>query len=499
MHWRPIMIHKLRRRLTLLVIAALLLVSCGIIISIDLMNRSGIESQAMSALNTLSSLSGNRPASPRDGSTPPPKPGENGEGGPVPADPGQHVTPPPKPGENGFSGSSSPLSSLLQEDDSPDNPPEAATSAEARPQPPFTSGPFGGNPENYASALSRQPMPPPRDPGMSMASLAAYCRVNLDAERHITGWLSDRPDLYDTEVIHDLTARILLTGQSSGRIGWQFFQMTAQEGGTLLLILDAELQYLSAQQTLYATLVTASVACAVLCLGAFILIRRMLAPVQEAFDKQRQFVSDASHELKTPLAVISANVDVLRGEFGENEQISYISSEVRRSSRMVQSLLQLARLDKNTRIPLKKLDLSQLVMEAVLPLESSVYEAGRTLEMEVPEGISCQGDRDMLVQLLIILMNNAVKYSGENGKIFLKLERFGHGARLSLSNTGPGILPEDIDHIFDRFYRGDSAHNRTIDGQGLGLAIARQIVALHKGTLTVSSHPGLTTFTLHLS
>ena len=126
------MIHKLRRRLTLLVIAALLLVSCGIILSIDLMNRSGIESQAMSALNTLSSLSGNRPGFSRDGSTPPPKPeeigeggpdsvdplvqttpppkpGENGKGGPVPVDPQNRSTPPPKPGENGFSGDDKPF------------------------------------------------------------------------------------------------------------------------------------------------------------------------------------------------------------------------------------------------------------------------------------------------------------------------------------------------------------------------------------------------------
>ena len=239
------------------------------------------------------------------------------------------------------------------------------------------------------------------------------------------------------------------------------------------------------------TALAAGLACALLCAGAFFAIGRMIVPVQQSFERQKQFVWDASHEFKTPLAVISANAEVLAGEIGENEYLGYIQSEVRRTDRLVQNLLTLARMDKGTvTAQMARFDLSNALMEVALPFESTVFEAGRTLDTDIPEGVFVKGDREMLQQLTVILLSNALKYSGEGGTIKLSLSQKGHGCRISVYNTGPGIAPENLERIFDRFYREDLSHSSEVAGNGLGLAIARNIAQAHKGHIRAESHFG---------
>ena len=127
-------------------------------------------------------------------------------------------------------------------------------------------------------------------------------------------------------------------------------------------------------------------------------------------------MSDASHELKTPLAVISANAEVLEQEIGENEYLGYIRSEVRRTDTLVRNLLTLARLDRNeANAEMKPFDLSRALLDVALPFESTVYEAGKMLETEIPDGIDCCGNEEMIKQLTVILLSNALKYSDEYG------------------------------------------------------------------------------------
>ena len=242
---------------------------------------------------------------------------------------------------------------------------------------------------------------------------------------------------------------------------------------------------------LRSTILIAAAACVLLSLLAALLIRRMVQPVEEAFTRQKQFVSDASHELKTPLAVISANAEVLEQEIGENENLGYIRSEIRRTDALVNNLLTLARLDrKEGTAEMKPFDLSHAVLNVVLPFESTVYEAGKTLETDIPEGIECTGNEEMIQQLTVILLSNALKYSNEGGRIEVSLKARGKQRELRVFNTGDPIAPEDQEKIFDRFWRADPAHGRETGGHGLGLAIARNIVETHKGRISVESSEG---------
>jgi len=334
----------------------------------------------------------------------------------------------------------------------------------------------------------------------SATSLSSYFTAELDEDGGVCSWFSDRAELYTDDGIADLAAQIMAAGKDSGRIDTQFYRLVSREKGKLLIVVDQSLAMLDARRVLRLTVLLAVAEDALLSLGAIWLIRRMVKPVDEAMEKQKQFVWDASHELKTPLAVISANAEVLESEVGPSKPLEYIQSEVRRTDQLVQSLLTLARMEKGSvRAQHAPFDLSHTVLSVALPFESAIFEAGKQLNTVVPEGIAYTGDAEMIKQLCVILLSNAQKYSNPHGVITLSLEAKGDKRILKVHNTGPAIPEEAQEKIFDRFYRVDSSHNREIAGNGLGLAIAQSIVKEHKGKITVASREGEgTTFTVIL-
>ena len=414
------MIRRLRRRMTVLVIAVLALVSTGIVLAIHLSGEHNITAQAESALAVLAEE-------------------EN---------PGR-VEPPPRPEDDG------------------------------------EAGPGKGITRRRNSG---QPMEIRNGGEAAAAGLGNSYTITLNGDGSIASWTSERTDLYADDQIAAITAGILEEGKESGRIGTQFYRKTVRDDQTRIFVLDARLDFLSASNTLRSAIIITASACALLSVLAWLLIRRMVQPVEEAFVRQKQFVADASHELKTPLAVISANAEVLEQEIGENEYLGYIRSEVRRTDALVRNLLTLARMDQQeTAAEMKSFDMSHAMLDVALPFESTVFEAGKTLTMDIPEGIDCVGNEEMIKQLAVILMSNALKYSDEGGRIEISLATKGKQRELRVFNTGNPIPPEDQERIFDRFWRGDPAHGRETGGHGLGLAIASVIVEKHHGRITVTS------------
>ena len=449
------MIKRLRRRMTLMVILVLILVSAGIVLAIHLSNERSIAAQAETTLTALAEENGSRPSlPPGEGG-----PGENGE------------TPPPKPeGEENEPGN---------RDSSP---------------PPKPEGEEGEPPTRPDGKRPGDPGQPPeirngRD--IAAAGLSNFYTITLKDDGTVDSWTSDRTDLYTDTQVAAMAESVAADGGESGRIGTQFFRRVRSEGREKIIVLDARLDYLSASNMLRGAMLIAMAACLLLSLLAWLLIRRMVQPVEEAFVKQKRFVSDASHELKTPLAVISANAEVLEQEIGENEYLGYIRSEVKRTDTLVRNLLTLARLDRNeAAAEMKTFDLSHALLDVTLPFESTVFEAGKTLDIQIPEGIECVGNEEMIKQLAVILLSNALKYSEAEGRIEIRLKEKGRQREISVFNTGEAIDPEDREKIFDRFWRGDPAHGRETGGHGLGLAIALSIVEAHRGKITVESREG---------
>jgi signal transduction histidine kinase len=266
----------------------------------------------------------------------------------------------------------------------------------------------------------------------------------------------------------------------------------------------------TAQQEILSNLIYTFSAVALVMLGVIYLASRYfadrsIAPVREAFDKQKQFIADASHELKTPLAVIHTNADVLlaSGEDTIREQAKWlhrIKSETERMKSLTNDLLYLTEMDDaRTRVIHTPFDLSEAIDVVILTMEAVIFEKDLTLEYDIEPGLKMTGSREQIKQVAMILLDNAVKYTNPKGAIGVALKRVHGDIELSIANTGPGIPAEHLGKIFDRFYRVDPSRSRQSGGHGLGLAIAKSIVEQHRGKIYARSAPNEnTTFYVQL-
>lgn len=227
-----------------------------------------------------------------------------------------------------------------------------------------------------------------------------------------------------------------------------------------------------------------------------------LARLENLFDSQRRFLADVGHELRTPLTVIRGNVDLMRRMNSmDSESMDSIESEVDRLTRMVGDLLLLAQAESG-KLPLdyRIVELDTLLLEVMQQMRVLAKDRLKMKLDEIDQVLVC-GDYDRLKQVLVNLVGNAIKYTPAGGEVIVGLGKEGQRARLTVSDTGPGIPEEDLPHIFERFYRGEKARTRQRDGKGfgLGLSIAYWIVRNHNGTIEVSSTKGeRTTFTVWL-
>lgn len=222
--------------------------------------------------------------------------------------------------------------------------------------------------------------------------------------------------------------------------------------------------------------------------------KTIVKPVADSFEKQKQFVSDASHELKTPLAVIEANADVLQDKVGENKWITYIQNEVQSMNKLVNDLLVLARMENTNTTNNQKFNLSKEVQMSVSVFESIIYEKKIKLETNINDGIEFNGDKEDIKHIISILLDNAIKHTKENGKIIVNTLKEKNDIKIEVKNQGEPIPEEEREKIFERFYRVDKARNRNEKRYGLGLSIAKGIVEKYKGTIEANSKEGFTSF-----
>jgi two-component system sensor histidine kinase CiaH len=235
----------------------------------------------------------------------------------------------------------------------------------------------------------------------------------------------------------------------------------------------------------------------VLCAVAsgYFLAGRALVPIKNAWLRQQEFVSDASHELRTPLAVIQAKTDLLFRAPSATIQdkildVSTISKESRRLSKLVTNLLTLARSDSD-QIEMKKQSfrLDELLKEIIQQYEEIIAYQGKKILLEAPEAVTFFADKERIHQLIVILLDNAMKFTNEGGEILLACQQSHSSISLQVKDTGTGIREEDIPKIFDRFYQSDKART-TAEGTGLGLSIAKWIIEKHHGKAKVQSTLG---------
>lgn len=298
----------------------------------------------------------------------------------------------------------------------------------------------------------------------------------------------DGTENYTEDDAQTMLDYVLEKGKTDGWYGSLQYFRKDYDRGTLVVFSDRSAEQLLLHKVLLVSILVFLLMEGVVFLLTMILTRRAMRPMQETFERQRQFISDAGHELKTPLTIISANVDILHDEIGENKWLSYIQSQAERMRVLVGEMMNLTKLEMGDKEKdFVDFSLSEAVSSAALPFEGQAFEQEKQLELEIQEDISYHGNPDQIKQLVGIFMDNALKYSKEHGEIRVTLQQVQNKKTLKVYNTGKGIPESEKEKIFQRFYRSDASRARATGGYGLGLSIAQSIADAHKIRIQVES------------
>lgn len=304
----------------------------------------------------------------------------------------------------------------------------------------------------------------------------------------------------DADALVQTANRALAGGRTSGFCEDYLFSVGEQRGERVALFLNCETKLTRVRRL---GLISA-LACGGCVLLAWLLVglfsSRAIRPLVENAIQQKQFITDAGHELKTPLTVISANMDVLALEAGENEWIRSTRKQVSNLRGLVGELIYLSRLDEeDAKLQREDVDLSKLVREGAEPFAGMAEFAGKTLTVEAEDGIHVTGDAGTLQRLVSILCDNAVKYAPEGDAIAVTLRRTRRGALLTTENAlAQPMSDETLRRLFDRFYRADASRSRDSGGYGIGLSVARTIAEKHGGGIRVRQAEGRIRFECQL-
>ena len=367
----------------------------------------------------------------------------------------------------------------------------------------FTSTDMEKNSIEMMHAVAMEPQPPGAPgkwgPGTQLPHF--ILQLNPGGEWIVSG--SGNYDLTDEATLSELVD--LSAGQKSGVLkeyGLRFVQVTTPNAQRIVFA-DMSRETGILNDLLETCLLIGVASFIVFLIISILLAHWAVKPVAVAWEQQRQFVADASHELKTPLTVILSNAQMLAGKVDDPELREKLTDNILTVSQqmkdLVTKLLNSAQVDHGIgAMEFSVLDLSSMVSDAMLPFDSIFYEQEKELDSEIQDGILVRGSRSHLVQVVDILLDNAQKYSSEHGHTWVSLKRQDtKHCLLTVANEGAPISAKELKNVFKRFYRADTARERT-GSYGLGLSIAESIVKAHKGKIWAESRDGINTFGVQL-
>lgn len=328
----------------------------------------------------------------------------------------------------------------------------------------------------------------PRRQSQELGYEIRYFSVLLDETGAVVETDTGQIAAVDEETAVDYAVQILAQDTQAGFLK-DYRYLISQEGtDTRVIFLDCGASMVAFRSTLFTSLWVAAVGLAAVLFLILLFSRRLVRPLILGYEKQKRFITDAGHEIKTPIAIIQADSEVLALESGENEWIQDIQHQIRRLSSLTNDLIYLSRMEEDQgRGKFLPLSLSQVVTETAQAFQTMAKSQNKSFTIDVQPGLAMEGEEKALGQLVSVLLDNALKYAPEGGEIALALARQGKYFRLTVENTAQGITKELLENLFDRFYRGDVSRDSSQGGYGIGLSIARAVVQAHRGKISAAA------------
>lgn len=317
--------------------------------------------------------------------------------------------------------------------------------------------------------------------------LSTFYSVALDHNQEIIEIKNDHREIYSNDNLQEIALKVINNHKDYGKINELIYYKMDKGDYLLISFMDNTLMQDSMNTLFRYTLIVGAITITILFFLALYLAKRIVDPLEISYQKQKQFISDAGHELKTPLCVINTNAELLEREIGSNQWLANIQYENERMSQLVIQLLELAR-SENPNLIMEHLDLSNLVNGDILTLESLAFEHGLTINPDIQDNIMFLGNKHQLNQLVTILLDNAIKYSTNGKEVKISLKQNNSHIILTVINDGIAIPKEQQALLFERFYRLDEVRNDEEKHYGLGLAIAKAIVDSHHGKISVNCY-----------
>lgn len=316
-----------------------------------------------------------------------------------------------------------------------------------------------------------------------------YFTVKLDNDGNVilvnTGKIAAVSSSQASSYAKDLFAE----GKKEGFYNYYKYKAVTSDSETLYVFLSCESEIRTLTLLILVSIIVLFVGVLLVYILVRVLTKIAIKPVEESYAKQKRFITDASHEIKTPLAIIDANTEVIEMEAGESEWTKSTRKQIKRLTELTQKLIFLSRMDEEDhKIEMLDFNLGQLLFDTVNSYESMLK--GKKLETRIDTEIKYHGNHDNILQMFGLLMDNALKYADENGTIRVFCQKKGKHIIISFYNTVENIQKGNLDVLFERFYRTDASRNSKTGGYGIGLSVVKAVVEAHKGEIHCESSDG---------
>jgi len=325
--------------------------------------------------------------------------------------------------------------------------------------------------------------------------LSTFYAVIFDREGQVKEYTNQQTSGLSDQELQDLSKQLLSSSSDYGSHENMVYLITYGNDYTMVTLMDISVLYAAIETLLGHMLIFGGIAIILILILSILLSNWVIGPIREAYEKQKVFISDAGHELKTPISTIDANLALLQRQEGQNQWLDNIKYENDRMSLMVHDLLDLARIEQAETL-VQEVDFSHTALAAILPFEAIAFEEGHTLEYDIQDNLTLLGDPAQLEKLISILTDNALSHCAPGGTVSIQIKSQKGKILISVTNPGEEIPPALRDKIFDRFYRADQARAGDQNHYGLGLSIAKGIVENHRGKIWVECQEGQTTFSV---